>query len=872
MARSVYDTFVPAGMPFITERKANWVTTTVTAGQPRPQNLDPSSIVISTILGASGEFIDTGVTFVTTLGYAVAGDMEPTRFKLSATPTTLPTLNDAYIVSQNGRVFINDMPTINIKSLGAVGGMLEFASGTIDGGNLSRVTVVGATFTAADVGKMIQVNMAGNQAAPPTGTNGYHTSTIATVVSATVVDMAAPAFAAATAQPVYVAVDDTTPISKACRAAATLKRAAYVPSGVYATTRSLSGTNGYGDFHIFGDGITSRLVHWTAVDPPGTADATQMRFVGAYVSRTFLDGPHEQNIDVITVLSTTGIVQGDYISLRDKSQPIVWNSSDAGTVACYVGEIVRVKAVLSATQLQLYSILENSYVGSAVAGPPDLRTDIRELSAPPLNIRIHDLSLEHIKSFNSTTTGVNISVVRTVATTIRDITFRGVNYAGITHATTVDLVVTDCRWQIGSGPEDVINSGTNFNQMAYGIEGTGGAWNTQISNCYARRLRHFYTGGGALDIAPQHMRMSNVMATECFGPQFDTHPGCRNMTFIDCHANGADFNPLVSIAGMGFQMRGDYIDLINCTASGVSIGFYLAYGTRQRVINCSTFNTQCGFKILNNTYPEFRNCQVNGAASIGVYVTITAPLTVYPGLIMDNIQVYGNPNKVSTVDEYQTELPCAFQFGTWTTPGVFVPLWRDDWILNDLYAPDATVKFNGLPNNGPAYGFEQPAVALYESFDRRLIENAALAALTTATLRMVGVQLTKGETISVLGFMAAAVPVAPTNTWMALYSPARAKLGVTNDTTTTVTTADVMTEFTLTAPYKVPASGLYYVAICQLAGTTCTVRGLTSFAASTGLAPILGGNSTAGQTVPGSAPTTAAAITAGSVIPYVYVR
>lgn len=164
-----------------------------------------------------------------------------------------------------------------------------------------------------------------------------------------------------------------------------------------------------------------------------------------------------------------------------------------------------------------------------------------------------------------------------------------------------------------------------------------------------------------------------------------------------------------------------------------------------------------------------------------------------------------------------------------------------------------------------------PTSALAQSLER-FAATADVAFLTTATLGLVAVTLASGQTVSTITFRSAGTALdTGLNQWFALYSSARAKLGVTNDDTNVAWAANADKTLTLATPYVVTASGLYYVGIMVKATTPPSLRGFTSYTGATGKAPILEGSSTAALTNPASAPSTAAAITALGVVPYCYV-
>lgn len=164
-----------------------------------------------------------------------------------------------------------------------------------------------------------------------------------------------------------------------------------------------------------------------------------------------------------------------------------------------------------------------------------------------------------------------------------------------------------------------------------------------------------------------------------------------------------------------------------------------------------------------------------------------------------------------------------------------------------------------------------PAGAVGQTFPRQLaVTNASI--LATGVLSMAAVPLLAGEVVTNISFVSGTTAAGvPLNQWFALYSSARALLGITLDDTTTAWAADTVKTRALTTPYSIPTTGLYYVAICVVATTVPTLRGATATAAVNGVAPISSGHAGGGFTTPASAPNPAAALTAVASTPYAWV-
>lgn len=142
-----------------------------------------------------------------------------------------------------------------------------------------------------------------------------------------------------------------------------------------------------------------------------------------------------------------------------------------------------------------------------------------------------------------------------------------------------------------------------------------------------------------------------------------------------------------------------------------------------------------------------------------------------------------------------------------------------------------------------------------------------VALLTSGRGHLVRMGVLRGDVVTNINFLAGATAaVTPTNQWFALYSSARAKLGVTADDTTTAWAANAVKTLALASPYTVTADGFVYAEIVVVAATPPSLRCQAGSAFITGVAPIKSGVSDTGLTNPASAPSTAA-ITANANVP-----
>jgi len=169
----------------------------------------------------------------------------------------------------------------------------------------------------------------------------------------------------------------------------------------------------------------------------------------------------------------------------------------------------------------------------------------------------------------------------------------------------------------------------------------------------------------------------------------------------------------------------------------------------------------------------------------------------------------------------------------------------------------------------PAQGNLGPTGTLAETFPRALATTNSAAPTASGTMFMQAIYLTAGQLVSNITIISATTAAGtPTNYFFALYDGSRNLRAQSANQTTTAWAANTAKTLAMTTPYRVPTSGLYYIAILVTATTVPTTHGgpakANAVVAST--APILHGTSTTGLTT--SLPDPAAAITAGTVSMY----
>jgi hypothetical protein len=117
--------------------------------------------------------------------------------------------------------------------------------------------------------------------------------------------------------------------------------------------------------------------------------------------------------------------------------------------------------------------------------------------------------------------------------------------------------------------------------------------------------------------------------------------------------------------------------------------------------------------------------------------------------------------------------------------------------------------------------------ALAESLDRNYCTETNNAVPTlSGTLFMQAIWLTAGMTVSSISWHSATTAASVPTHWMfGLYSAARALLATSTDQLTAAWLATSMKTLSMTVPYLIPTSGLYYIGMFMAATTIITSKG-----------------------------------------------
>ena len=180
-----------------------------------------------------------------------------------------------------------------------------------------------------------------------------------------------------------------------------------------------------------------------------------------------------------------------------------------------------------------------------------------------------------------------------------------------------------------------------------------------------------------------------------------------------------------------------------------------------------------------------------------------------------------------------------------------------DWQHHDSNGADYAYNGSYNANMGPTN-------TIAETLPRQNVIDVAQTAMTSGTVYMSSVYLNAGQLVSNITYYSVAAAVGAVNSIAGLYSSNQSApaLLATSANNTVIWPALTARTFAMTTAYRVPTSGVYYVALMNTAATTMpTVRGNTprTLSVLTALAPMTSATSSTGQTT--TLPATGAALT-----------
>lgn len=167
----------------------------------------------------------------------------------------------------------------------------------------------------------------------------------------------------------------------------------------------------------------------------------------------------------------------------------------------------------------------------------------------------------------------------------------------------------------------------------------------------------------------------------------------------------------------------------------------------------------------------------------------------------------------------------------------------------------------------------KPSGVIRQTHPRTDGSTSAAMTLTSGLLTFVAIALEAGDVVTTIGFRTGSTALSGgSHQWFGLWNSSRQKLGVTADDTSTAWGATSAKELSLTTPYTVTTTGIYYLSACVVASTMPNLAGKSIAAAISALTPVICGTADSGLTTPATAPSTAAGLSGVGAQPYAYIK
>lgn len=634
--------------------------------------VDDSQIDTDTTLAANS---DTKIasqkatkTYAEAVGSYIAGLMIPkstvtTKGDLIA--ATASSTVDRLGVGANGTQLVADSSTstgmawkykvndfINVKDYGAIADvrLIQDANMTSASTTLTSAT---ANFTAADVGKIITVGLAGTGKAPLTTTIASRTN------STTVVLADANASGSNVVnRPAAIGTNNTTAFTNAITAARNAGKAVYVPTGSYAVNgQVLSDNTKYPvGFVMKGDGKYSTKIY--RFDDT----STPMFYIESNSNgTTTLTTAVTKGAQTLTVASTSNMKVGDYLQIRDHDQPIIAYDN---TQQAIVSEFAKIQSINSSTSVTLTGQV----------------------------------------NFNFGNTNTSIVICNMCS----GISFEGLNFVnpipsyqqgGSNIATLVycnDIEIKDCAitnyenngWSLQACVNvKILNPtirNTNLATTPYPILLRSGTQDVLIDQAMMIRGRHLVTTTqNTTSASAKFVTVSNSFGWQCSNTPFDIHPGATHFQFVNCTVYMANIDPPASpidgtkTNGLGdaFQIRGSDCSVVNCSVYGAYRGIALHNGAARTLLkNNHLENCDKGIYMINSDDVRIIGNQIVNPRTHGFQIDPSTNSWSVTKLFMKDNRVDGDPS----------------------TGAYVFDRWHNNFYVDPTnIAPDATTKMSG---------------------------------------------------------------------------------------------------------------------------------------------------------------------------------
>lgn len=233
----------------------------------------------------------------------------------------------------------------------------------------------------------------------------------------------------------------------------------------------------------------------------GGTSAVMLDAAGTETTIGTLSADAAAGASTLTLTTTSGLASGDLVTLQ--------GAANSWATGCSVGEMVRILAVDSGTQVTLQTALAYAYTAAAP-------TTVKKLAGQPL--LIENLRAKGRASSSASQGGIKARLVPAV---LRGVDLDGFDNYGITLSRVPGGRVSDSRVRNARAAG-----------LAYGIAYESASRNLTFVGNHFEEVRHGITGGGSQGVNVDIVAMGNHVYGSREAP-FDAHAACDQVIYVD---------------------------------------------------------------------------------------------------------------------------------------------------------------------------------------------------------------------------------------------------------------------------------------------------------------------------------------------------
>ncbi|MBB4041418.1 hypothetical protein GGR34_003095 [Microvirga flocculans] len=307
----------------------------------------------------------------------------------------------------------------------------------------------------------------------------------------------------------------------------------------------------------------------------------------------------------ISVVSTAGLKAGDLL-LVSSDQQYIDTVSDSN---CRRGQIVRIKEIISPTQIMLIEPMEFGF--SASSGAKIIKLE------PAKQVGIYGIYIK-LGGIGSGHNGIIANFCENLC--VDSVVVVGGEDCSLALTGVVDSTIR--RISVSDSTSPYLTSG--IGQTGYGVGLFTATRNIDVADIYARNCRHAIAGGGTYPVHKINIQRVHSVACGLGSAAIDCHEPCFDWVFRDCHVSGGD---------AGYVLRGDRIhvsggSIRRVAGRGVIVQNFLNRSDSQKdiVIDGLMINRTGGAAIMVGSADvpvsgvKILNVQVRLASDNGIYI------------------------------------------------------------------------------------------------------------------------------------------------------------------------------------------------------------------------------------------------------------